>query len=339
MESPFSSHARSIAVIGAGSWGTTLASLLAEKNHEVMLWAFEREVAESITRDHVNRVYLPAFALPETLRATHDLEEAVAHASCIVSVVPTQHVRQVFSPVSARIREEAVIVSASKGIEMESLLTPSMILSEILLRPTGVLSGPSFAQEVIRKCPTAVTLAIADGRLALLLQEIFTTEHFRVYTHDDVVGVEVGAALKNVIAIASGISDGLGLGHNARAALITRGLAEIARLGVSMEAKLETFAGLSGLGDLVLTCTGALSRNYTVGRKLAEGEHISDILSRSRSVAEGVTTTRSAYQLSQRYSIEMPITTEVYRTLYEDKNPRDAVMDLMTRAPKPEFYG
>jgi glycerol-3-phosphate dehydrogenase (NAD(P)+) len=180
---------------------------------------------------------------------------------------------------------------------------------------------------------------MADEKLATLLQEIFTTDFFRVYTHTDVIGVEVGAALKNVIAIASGISDGLGLGYNARAALITRGIAEIARLGVSMRAKLETFTGLSGLGDLVLTCTGPLSRNYTVGQKLAQGEKLRDILTCSRAVAEGVTTTRSAYTLSQRYSIEMPITAEVYRTLYEDKNPRDAVMDLMTRSPKPEFHG
>jgi glycerol-3-phosphate dehydrogenase (NAD(P)+) len=339
MDRPALHHTRRIAVIGAGSWGTTLASLLAEKGYEVVLWAFEKEVADSINRDRVNRVYLPAITLPETLKAAYDIQDAVAQAPFVVSVVPTQHVRQVFTRARYHLSEEAVIVSASKGIEVESLLTPSMILSEILLRPVGVLSGPSFAQEVVRKYPTAVTLAIADEKSATLLQEIFNTDFFRVYTHSDVIGVEVGAALKNVIAIASGISDGLGLGHNARAALITRGLAEIARLGVSMHAKLETFAGLSGLGDLVLTCTGSLSRNYTVGQRLAKGEKLRDILARSRSVAEGVTTTRSAYQLSQRHAIEMPITAEVYRTLYEDKNPRDAVMDLMTRSPKPEFHG
>lgn len=339
MDLPVKPQTGYIAVIGAGSWGTTLASLLAEKGYDVMLWAYEKELADIINRDHVNTFYLPENSLPVNLVATYDLHEAVARARHIVSVVPTQHIRPVFTQLKARVKEEAVIVSASKGIELGTLLTPSMILSEILGRPVGALSGPSFAREVIAKRPTAVTLAMADKKAALLLQEVFNTDYFRVYTHDDLIGVEIGAALKNVIAIASGIGDGLGLGYNSRAALITRGLAEIARLGVSMHAKSETFTGLSGLGDLVLTCTGPLSRNYTVGYKLGQGLKLDEIVATSNFVAEGVTTTRSAYELSTRQGIDMPIITEVYLTLYNDKNPRDAVMDLMTRSLKSEFHG
>ncbi len=285
-----------------------------------------------------NSVYLPGVKLPASLKATNSLEEAVAGSRFIVSAIPTQYIRPVFGQIASRVSREAVIISASKGIEIDTLLTPSMVLKEVLNRPVAVLSGPSFAKEVIEKLPTAVTLSSEERKTGLILQEIFDTDYFRVYTHDDMTGVEMGGALKNVIAIAAGISEGLGLGHNSRAALITRGLSEIRRLGLSMGAHEVTFSGLSGLGDLVLTCTAHLSRNYTVGYKLGQGMSLSEITSQTRSVAEGVTTTLSARQLSQKQNIDLPITEQVYLTLYEDKHPRDAVRDLMARALKSEFY-
>jgi len=328
-----------ISVIGAGSWGTTLAAVLAEKGYDVTLWAYEKELAAAVNNDFVNPVYLPGFRLPHNIRATSDPVEAVSQARYIVSVVPTQHIRPVFSDLKQSIRDESIIISASKGIEINTLLTPSMVLKEILGRPVSVISGPSFAREVMAKKPTAVTLGTEDKKTALLLQEIFNTDYFRVYTHDDIIGVEIGGALKNVIAIASGISDGLDLGCDARAALITRGLSEMARLGISLNAKERTFAGLSGLGDLVLTCTGPLSRNYTVGVKLGQGMKITDITARTKSIAEGVTTTLSAHELSLRQGVEMPLTEQVYLTLYKDKSPAEAVRDLMTRSLKSEFNG
>jgi glycerol-3-phosphate dehydrogenase (NAD(P)+) len=328
-----------ISVIGAGSWGTTLASLLAEKGYDVTLWAYEKDLAEHINKKRVNNIYLPDVVISENLKATHDIAEAVTNARYILNVVPTQHIKSIFTQAKPYIRDESIIISASKGIENNTLLTPSMIIKEILNRPVSVLSGPSFAKEVIAKMPTAVTLATEDRKTGLLLQEVFNTDYFRVYTHDDVIGAEIGGALKNVIAIAAGICDGLGLGHNSRAALITRGLSEITRLGISMNAKEITFSGLSGLGDLVLTCTGPLSRNYSVGYKLGQGLTLSEIISQTRSVAEGVTTTLSAYDLSKKYDIDMPITEQVYLTLYKEKPPKEAVRDLMNRTLKSEFYG
>jgi len=232
---------------------------------------------------------------------------------------------------------DAVIINASKGIERKSLLTLSSIIREVTHHKVAVLSGPSFAQEVSKKLPTAVTLSCEDASTSLLLQEIFNTHFFRVYTHDDILGVELGGALKNVIAIAAGISDGLYLGHNARAALLTRGLVEIERLGVAMGAKQQTFSGLSGLGDLILTCTAFLSRNYSLGTKLAKGMKLNDILSQSKSVIEGVATAESAYELSRKYDVQMPFVEQVYRVLYEGKDPAIAVRELMNRALKTEF--
>jgi len=326
-----------ISVIGAGSWGTTIAALLAEKGYDVTLWAFEKEIVDSINTDFVNPVYLPDFKLSHNIRATSDPAEAVSEARYIINVVPTQHIRPIFSTLKQHIRDESVIISASKGIEIKTLLTPSMVLSEILDKPVSVISGPSFAGEVMAKKPTAVTLGTMDKKIGLLLQEIFNTDYFRVYTHDDITGVEIGGALKNVIAIASGICDGLQLGYDARAALITRGLSETARLGISMNAREQTFAGLSGLGDLVLTCTGPLSRNYTVGVRLGQGMKLSDITAQTKSIAEGVTTTLSAHELAYRHGVEMPITEQVYLALYKDKSPAEAVRDLMTRSLKSEF--
>jgi len=328
-----------IAVIGAGSWGTTLACLLSNKGYDISLWVYEKDLAEKINRSRMNSLYLPDITLPSNVRVTHWIDEALKKARYVLNVIPTQYVRSVFKEAIPYIPDEAVIINASKGIEKGTLLTVSSILKELSAHPVAVLSGPSFAKEVIKKLPTAVTLATEDDNTRLLLQEVFTTDYFRVYTHDDILGVELGGALKNVIAIASGISDGLELGHNARAALITRGLIEMRRLGVAMGAKEETFSGLSGLGDLVLTCTADLSRNYTVGIKLAQGIKLADILSETKMVMEGVTTAESAYELSKKYNIETPIIEQVYQVLYKDKDPAFAVNDLMNRPLKPEFYG
>ena len=326
-----------IAVIGAGSWGTTLASLLAEKGYDVSLWSFEKEIADEINNRFTNSTYLPGAVLSRGLKATDDLEGAVKKARYLLNVVPTQFTRSVFKEAVKYIHENVVIVSASKGIEHGTLLTVSSILNEISGNQSAVLSGPSFAKEVIIKLPTAVTLATNNPETGLLLQEIFTTAYFRVYTHSDILGVELGGALKNVIAIASGISDGLGLGHNARAALITRGIAEMMRLGENMGADKRTFSGLSGMGDLVLTCTGALSRNYSVGVKLGQGMKLSDILASTRSVAEGVATALSAFELSRKFGVEMPIVEQVYKVIYKDKSPAEAVKVLMNRTLRAEF--
>lgn len=326
-----------IAVVGAGSWGTTLACLLLEKGYNVSLWAYERDVVDEINSAHTNGIYMPGVNLPRELRATGGIEEAVKKARYILNVVPTQFTRSVFMEAVKYIHEDAIIISASKGIEQGTLLTVSSIIHELSGSRGAVLSGPSFAKEVIQGFPTAVTLATTSPDTGFLLQEILNSHNFRVYTHNDIVGVEIGGALKNVIAIASGICDGLGLGYNSRAALITRGLAEITRLGESMGADKRTFSGLSGLGDLVLTCTSTLSRNYSVGVKLGQGMKLSDILSATRSVAEGVATVLSAFKLSKRQGIEMPIVEQVYEVIYNDKGPGDAVNELMTRGLRSEF--
>jgi glycerol-3-phosphate dehydrogenase (NAD(P)+) len=296
-----------------------------------------RSTAVQINNARTNSTYLPEVVLPANLKATDDIEDAVKGAECVLSVVPAQFTRAIFKKSAKFIPSNAPIISASKGIEQKTLLTVSAIIREITGRPAAALSGPSFAKEVIKKLPTAVTIATDNPDVGQRLQEIFNTNYFRVYTHTDVLGVEIGGALKNVIAIASGISDGLGLGHSARAALITRGLAEIVRLGRVMGADPRTFSGLSGLGDLVLTCTGPLSRNYTVGVNLGKGKKLKDILSATKSVAEGVATAQSAYELSRKYNVEMPIVEQVYNVIYQDKNPGDAVKLLMTRTLKAEF--
>ncbi len=327
-----------ISVIGAGSWGTTLASLLAKKGFDVVLWARESEVVDAINSRRENPIYLPNYELPEGLFCTSNIIEATKKARFIVSVVPTQFIRAVFMPICKDLNRDIIIVSASKGIEKGTLKTPSMILSEILDRNVNVLSGPTFAIEVAQEKPTAVTISGPDVRERLLLQEIFSTYYFRVYEHDDPIGAEIGGAIKNVIAIASGICDALALGNNARAALITRGLHEMMRLGKKMGAKEITFSGLSGLGDLFLTCTSNLSRNYTVGYRLGKGETINQISASMRSVAEGVETSLSTVELSKKFNIEMPVSMEVYKVIYEGKSPKEAANDLMNRALKPEFY-
>lgn len=325
-----------IAVIGAGSWGTTLANLLGEKGYDVALWAYEKELVDEINRTGINSVYMPGIPLSNNIEATNDLEKAVKNARYILSVVPTQFMRPVFSGIAKCTSKDITIVSASKGIEHGTLMTVSPILKELTGCRVAVLSGPSFAEEVIKKLPTAVTIASEDDNTCMLLQDVFNTDYFRVYTNDDLLGVELGGALKNVMAIASGISDGLTLGASSRAALITRGLTEIMRLGVAMGAKEKTFGGLSGIGDLVLTCTGTLSRNHTVGYKLGRGEKLKDILAGMKMVAEGVATSKSAYELSKKYKVEMPIVEQIYKVINEDKNPKDAVRELMTRSLKAE---
>ena len=328
-----------IAVLGAGAWGSSLAKLLAEKDYDTFIWALEEEVAREINTSGTNSLYIKGVEFPKALRATSDMAEAVSKARYVLNVAPTQHTRKVMESALPHMEDNAIIISASKSIENGTYLTVSGIIRGLTGHRLAVLSGPSFAAEVTKRLPTAVTLAADDHGTSLLLQEIFNTDYFRVYSHDDVLGVELGGALKNVVAVASGISDGLGLGNSARAALITRGLAEMTRLGVSMGARAATFSGLSGLGDLVLTCSSPLSRNYTVGSQLGKGMTITQIMEGRRSVAEGVATAKAAHELAVRQGVEMPITEQIYRVIYEDKPATQAVADLMNRSPKAEFTG
>lgn len=331
---------KNIGVIGAGSWGTTLADLLAKKGHSVKLWAYEPELVAEMRASGINHLFLPGINLSPSLTFTNSLAEAVGGKDLLLFVVPSQVLRGVLTEAIPRISESAAIVSASKGIEVTTLMAVSQVYEELLPPPLfrrfAVLSGPSFAREVAQEMPTAVVAAADDEGVARQVQEAFNCRFFRVYTNSDVMGVELGGALKNVIAIAAGIADGLGFGYNTRAALITRGLAEITRLGLAMGARPETFAGLAGMGDLVLTCTGDLSRNRTVGIQLGQGASLKEILGEMRMVAEGVKTTESTWQLAQRMKVDMPITEQVYRVLYEGKSARAAVIELMTRDLKAE---
>ena len=331
-----------IGVVGAGSWGTALANLLAKKGHDVCVWSFEPEVADSINREHRNSAYLTDVALDERLRATTSLEEAVADAACIVSVSPAQHVRKVMADAATSMRDDALVIGASKGIETDSLKTMAQVLAEVLPASAGArscyLSGPSFALEVAQEQPTAVTIASHDDDAAAHAQEIFQTPYFRCYTSTDVTGVELGGALKNVIAVAAGMAVGLGLGHNATAALITRGLAEITRLGVRLGSNPLTLAGLAGMGDLILTCTGGLSRNRHVGVELGKGRTLNEVLGEMTMIAEGVQTTRAAHALALRSGIEMPIVAEVHAVLFEGRPAAEAVDNLMLREPKAELW-
>jgi len=329
-----------ICVLGAGSWGTTLAHILAEKGFDISLWIREEELYQIIQKTRENAFFLPGIKLAHTITPTNSIEEAVKNRALVLCVIPSHGVRTIFEQASKYLSKDAIIVNASKGIEQETLLTVSRILMQSIPRTfhknLSVLSGPTFAKEVSCKLPTAICVAANKKAVAQKVQQVFNTSYFRVYTNTDMIGVEIGGALKNVIAIAAGISDGLSLGMNARAALITRGLAEISRIGVSMGADAATFAGLSGLGDLVLTCTGELSRNRTLGTLIGKGRKINDILSEMKMVAEGVKTAKAAYELAKKYEIEMPITEQVYYVLYKNKPPKDAVMDLMTRRLKGE---
>lgn len=330
-----------VGVIGAGSWGTTLANLLAAKGFKVNLWVFEEDLLEIIRKTGENGFYLPGCTLHPNLSAQKDLESVVANSRLLLMVVPSHVYRGVVRKMLPRLRNDAVIVSATKGIENETLMTMSGIWKELLPPESGIsvlcLSGPSFAREVAQNIPTAVTLAGDDIQLAREVQQVLSTNRFRIYTSLDKVGVELAGALKNVIAVAAGVCDGLGFGYNTRAALITRGLAETSRLGVKMGAHPLTFSGLAGVGDLLLTCTGDLSRNRTVGFQLGQGKKLDEILSGMRMVAEGVITAKSIHFLAKRMEVEMPICEQVYRVLYEQKDPLQVVRDLMERDLKHEL--
>jgi glycerol-3-phosphate dehydrogenase (NAD(P)+) len=333
-----------IAIIGAGAWGTGLSIVLGRKGtHRICLWAREAEVRESIAARRVNEPFLPDQNIPETVCATGDLEEAVHDADIVVSVMPSQYCRDLFRHLSRFLTPDMLIVSATKGLEETTLLRMSEVISQVVQSQAGfeprvgALSGPSFAKEVARGDPTALTIASRDATLAEAVQREFSDPRFRVYTNDDIIGVELGGALKNIIAIAAGVCYGLGLGHNSIAALITRGLAEITRLVVAGGGRQETMAGLAGLGDLVLTCTGGLSRNRGVGVELGRDRKLPEIIAGMHgSVAEGVFTINAAIGLARARSIEMPITEQMYAILHDGKPPSEAIYDLMTRSAKSE---
>lgn len=329
-----------VAVIGAGSWGTALALLFADVGHEVRMWVYEEEGSEEILGKRENVIYLPEFPFPDNLRPSHDMAFCLDGAELVVTVVPTQVYRSVLPQMIPHVRPDMIFLSASKGIENNTLKRVSEILEEFLqprgVSHVGVLSGPSFAREVARRHPTAVTIAFEDEAVARRIQHALACPYFRLYRNTDRVGVEFCAALKNVIALASGMIDGLEYGMNTRAALITRGLVEITRMGMVLGAEPVTFPGLAGMGDLVLTCTGGLSRNLTVGRELGKGRSIEEITGSMKMVAEGVKTAISVHQLVEKTGIEMPISEKVYEIIYEGKSARKGVVELMTRSLKSE---
>ena len=331
------------AMIGAGSWGTALALLLARKGLPVTMWDRDTKHIGRLAQDRENRQHQPGHIFPENLVTTDSLETAVRGAGCVTMVVPSHGYREVFRQLYPALEERALVVSAVKGIELDTCMTMTDIMQQVHQEngakkslSFGVLSGPSFAAEVADRQPTAVTAAFADPAAAEAVQQLFSTEYFRVYAAGDVKGLEISSALKNVIAIGAGICDGLGYGLNTRAALITRGLAEITRMGVAMGAEPQTFAGLGGMGDLVLTCTGDLSRNRTVGLKLGSGLTLEQALAEMTMVAEGVKTTRSCHALAKQLQVEMPILEQMYQVLYENKRCEDAVRELFQRDLKRE---
>lgn len=328
-----------IAVLGAGSWGTTLANLLAVKGDTVRLWAYEAEVVEAINRRHENPLFLPGIPLAPGLRASGDVREVVRDAPVIVSVAPSHAVRSVVTSIQGRVKAGTLVVSATKGIETDTLALMSVIFEECLPEVRfAALSGPSFALEVCQGQPTLVVAAARDESTARDAQRIFATPRFRVYSNDDVVGVELAGALKNVIAIAAGILEGLGMGHNPRAALITRGLAEITRLGVALGANPLTFAGLAGMGDLILTTTGSLSRNRALGIALAQGQTLEEYRAAHRSVAEGANTSKAGAALGERTEVELPIIAKVCEVLFSGKSAREGIAELMARELKSEQW-
>jgi glycerol-3-phosphate dehydrogenase (NAD(P)+) len=328
-----------MSIIGAGAFGTAMAAAASRAGNEVLLWAHDPEVAAGIRANGLNPNYLAGIKLDENVRATSDIGEAAAFSDTIFMVVPSHHYREVLHQIAATLDRPAGIISGTKGIENETLERMSQISKDVLggrMHAFAVLSGPTFALECARADPSAAVIASHDLEFAQTLQQALSSPTLRLYHSSDVTGVELAGSLKNVVAIAAGVLEGLGLGYNTNAALITRGLHEITRLGMALGGRLETFAGLAGMGDLVLTCTGALSRNRTVGVQLGQGKKLDDILRDAKFVAEGIKTSKSARQLAEKHQIEMPITTEMYRVLYEGESPRDAVRRLMTRALKAE---
>lgn len=332
-----------IGVIGGGSWGTALAKLLADKGYEVKIWCYDEMLDEIINTNHENTMYLPDIELPTNLTATNDLEEVVHQKDLILSVSPSHVVRKVVGAIGDKIADCTPIVSASKGIENDSLMLVSDILEDVLpsrLHPyLAYLSGPSFAREVAQQKPTAVTIASYNPNLARHVQETFSTNRFRCYTTQDVYGVEIGGAVKNVIAIAAGAVQAMDLGHNSTAGMITRGLHEITKIGIKLGANPLTLSGLAGMGDLVLTCTGGLSRNRRVGMKLGQGMTLQQILDEMNMVAEGVKTSMSVHQLSEKLGLDLPLCDEVYQVVHQNKPTIQAVEDIMARDLKPELMG
>ncbi|MCM3389078.1 NAD(P)H-dependent glycerol-3-phosphate dehydrogenase [Ureibacillus chungkukjangi] len=330
-----------VTVLGAGSWGTALAQVLAENGHHTLVWTHREEQANEINTQHKNQKYLPDTTLAPNLKATSNLEEAVLHSDILVVAVPTKAIREVCSTMGSFLQQKKLFVHVSKGIEPDSLMRISEMLTESLspdvVEEIVVLSGPSHAEEVVLHHPTTITAACSNLEAAERVQDLFMNQYFRVYTNDDVVGVELGGALKNVIALAAGISDGLGYGDNAKAALITRGLAEITRLGVKMGGNPFTFGGLTGMGDLIATCTSVHSRNWRAGNMLGKGMKLDEVLEQIGMVVEGVRTTKAAYQLSQEYEVPMPITNALFEILFTDKEPKVAVDELMIRMKKREI--
>lgn len=337
-------NALNISVIGSGSWGTSLAILLSRNGHHVKLFGHKRKDIEILIRDKENKKYLPGVFFPENLYPVSHIEDAIKGASVVVMVVPSHALREIFKKVSIYLDDNCLVISAIKGIEAETLLTMSQVMRDVIDNSErvikrleiGVISGPSFAHEVAMCLPTAVTIGFSNIHVAVQAQKVFSNEYFRVYASCDVVGIEISAALKNVIAIAAGVCEGLGYGLNTRAALITRGLAEIRRLGKRLNADDATFSGLSGIGDLILTCTGDLSRNRSVGINLGKGKKLKDIIDEMSMVAEGIKNTKSMYDLACKLNIEMPILEQVYKIVYKNKKCSSAVRDLLKRGQKVE---
>jgi glycerol-3-phosphate dehydrogenase (NAD(P)+) len=343
-----------ICILGSGAWGTALALSFARNGHEVALWSHSTHVSQLIREKHENTAYLPGFAIPSSIRSTADAPSALDGAEIVVSTMPSEHVRAIYTALAPLMKPQQILVSATKGIEDDTHLRMSQVIAQLVSKDevgqgfspdgpqpsrfdTAALSGPSFASEVAAGMPTALTIACTNSAIAERLQQTFSSKSLRVYTNEDIIGVELGGALKNVIAIATGIAAGLKLGHNAMAALITRGIAEVTRLSVACGGRSETLAGLSGVGDLVLTCTGSLSRNRTVGIALGQGRTLEEILhSLGGKVAEGVRTTPAALGLARKHGVEMPITEQMDAILREGKDPKDAMRDLMSRPGRDE---
>jgi glycerol-3-phosphate dehydrogenase (NAD(P)+) len=332
-----------VAVLGAGSWGIAVSTLLSHNGHRVRLWEFDHQEMEKLAAQREHKQKLPGIIIPAEVKITDQLESAILSSDMLILALPSHTVREVAEKIIAMRLNDPILVNLAKGIENDTLLRMSEVLKQVLpssLHPgITTLSGPSHAEEVARKIPTTVVVAGFKEKAAREVQQAFMNPYFRVYTNSDIIGVELGGSLKNVIAIAAGICDGMGLGDNSKGALLSRGLAEIVRLGEKLGAKRETFAGLSGLGDLVTTCISKFSRNRYVGEQIGRGRYLKEIESQMAMVAEGIKTARSAYQLSLVHQVEMPITQQVYQVLFENKKPEEAITDLMTRDPKSEIWG
>ncbi len=330
-----------VAVLGAGSWGTTLAIVLENNGHEVTLWEFNKKYAKNLNKKRENEIFLPGVKIPDAIEITNDIEKAIENKQMIVIAIPTQFIRGSLEKLKNHDFKDTIFVSVSKGIEKKTLLTVSGIIKDVLKKVNkdriGALSGPSHAEEVSRKIPTAVTVAANDENIARVIQTAFGNSYFRVYYTTDLIGVELGGAFKNVIAIGAGIIDGVGFGDNTKAAIMTRAIAEITRLGMELGARRETFAGLSGIGDLIVTCMSKHSRNRYVGEQIGKGKKLKEIIASMKMVAEGVETCKSVNELASKLQVDVPISKAVYEILYNDADPQMVTYELMTRSMKPEY--